>query len=94
MPTPNTFTFSHPNPGYLRLKGEDRIDFLQRQTTNDVEGLQADESRSTVLTNPSARIIDVLQIIHEDAETLAAVTLPGRSAETGLFLKRRIFFYG
>lgn len=78
--------------GFLRLAGADRVDFIQRQSTNDLTRLTAGTHLSTVLTNPAARIIDVLQVFPLDDETLAAVTLPGRGAGTFAFLKKRIFF--
>ena len=78
--------------GFLRLSGEDRVDFIQRQSTNDVTRLAEGRHVSTVLTNPAARIIDVLQLFTLDDDTLAAVTLPGRGPATALFLKKRVFF--
>ena len=34
--------FYQPDAGFLRLSGPDRIDFLQRQTTNDLRPLDTD----------------------------------------------------
>jgi folate-binding protein YgfZ len=92
MSTPDTFTFFQSEPGYLRITGEDQVDFLQRQTTNEIDGLQDNHHISTILTNPAARIVDVLQLFREDDDTLGVVTLPGRGGDTALFLKRRVFF--
>jgi folate-binding protein YgfZ len=77
--------------GYLRITGEDRAAFLQRQTTNDVKKLALGKSVLTVLTTPAARILDVLRLIEEDG-AIGAVTLPGHASETARYLKSRIFF--
>ena len=61
--------FLQPNPGFLRLGGSDRIDFMQRQSTNDLRQLSPGHSLLTVLTSPTARILDVLCLIDE-GETL------------------------
>jgi folate-binding protein YgfZ len=80
-----------PAAGYLQIDGPDRIDFLQRQSTNDLTQLSASAHMQTVLTLPNARILDVLTLIAEP-ETLSVITLPGRSANTAAYLKGKIFF--
>jgi len=77
--------------GFLRLWGADRLDFLQRQTTNDLRLLAAEQTVSTVLTSPAARILDVLCVIDE-GESLGVIPLSGRVGETSKFLRKRIFF--
>lgn len=79
------------NPGYLSLEGPDRRAFLQRQTTNDINLLDSSPILTTVLTTPAARILDVLTL-SEKAETLRAITLPGRGTSTLQYLRSRIFF--
>ena len=83
--------FYQPDAGFLRLTGTDRIDFLQRQTTNDLRLLSTDRGLSTVLTSPTARILDVFLVIDE-GDAIGVVTLPGRFSETLKFLRSRIFF--
>jgi folate-binding protein YgfZ len=83
--------FVQPQSGLLRLTDRGRVDFLQRQTTNDLRSLSADRVVSTVLTSPIAHIIDVFSIMDE-GESLSVVSLPGRAAETVKFLRARIFF--
>ena len=80
-----------PEPGFMRLSGKDRVDFLQRQTTNDINTLSANQALMTVLTTPKARIQDVFWLI-DDGETTGLITLPGRGTETFEFLRARIFF--
>lgn len=77
--------------GYLRLRGMDRIDFLQRQSTNDLRRLSDNGIVSSVLTSPVARILDVLTLIPESG-VLGVITLTGRSRSTLEFLRKRIFF--
>lgn len=83
--------YLHPELGYLRLSGPDRVDFLQRQTTNDVRLLSPTRGLTTVLTNPAARILDVLQLLDE-GDTIGIIPLPGRSHTTFNYLRKRIFF--
>ena len=80
-----------PLTGCLRLAGPDRVTFLQRQTTNDVALLAPNHAVTTVLTSPSGRILDVLQLF-EDGEMIGIVTLPGHAETTHAYLRRRIFF--
>ena len=77
--------------GYLRIRGEDRQAFLQRQSTNDIRLLKPEGRVTTVLTSATARILDLLTLVHE-AEAIGAITLPGRAQETTRFLKSKIFF--
>jgi tRNA-modifying protein YgfZ len=85
--------YSHPAAGYLRIAGADRAAFIQRQTSNDIRLLAPDRAVLSVLTSPTARILDVLYFVDEGNEgQIGAVTLPGRGAATFRFLKSRIFF--
>ncbi len=77
--------------GYLRVGGEDRRDWLQRQTSNDVRLLTARRAVRTVLTSPTARILDVLLLLDE-GEHIGVAPLPGRHAATLRYLRGRIFF--
>lgn len=83
--------FYQPQTGFLRMAGRDRLDFLQRQTTNDLRLLSAERTVSTVLTSPTARILDLFCVVDE-GDSLGVVTLPGRFSETAKFLRSRIFF--
>jgi folate-binding protein YgfZ len=77
--------------GYINIEGPDQIDFLQRQTSNDLNLLTDGRSLVTVLLNPAARILDVLRLV-KNKDALSALTLPGYAAETTRFLQSRIFF--
>lgn len=80
-----------PDPGLLRISGADRETFIQRQTTNDAHLLAPGRAQWTVLTSPTARILDVWQLIPA-GEVIDVITLPGRGAATARYLKSRIFF--
>jgi folate-binding protein YgfZ len=77
--------------GSLRISGDDRQAFLQRQTTNDARLLSSGVALVAVLTSPTARILDVLTLFPE-AGSIVALTLPGRGGETFNYLRSRIFF--
>jgi folate-binding protein YgfZ len=76
----------------LSIGGADRSAFLQRQTTNDIRRLGAGQLQLSVLTNPAARILDVLILWVEEGDELSALTLPGQGQATTAYLKSRIFF--
>lgn len=80
-----------PAAGYLRLSGGDRMDFLQRQTTNDVSALRGGRALMDVLTSPTARILDVFELILED-EHIGVLTQPGRGEGLASYLRGKVFF--
>jgi tRNA-modifying protein YgfZ len=84
--------YIYRSPGYLRVHGEDRLDFLQRQTTNDLLSLQPGRAMETVLTSPTARVQDVFTVFMDEGDSLGVITLPGYALKTTNFLKKRIFF--
>ncbi len=73
------------------LSGGDRVEFLQRQTTNDIHQLTPPGVLQSVLTTPAARIVDVFILINEGDE-IGVITLPERGNLTADFLRKRIFF--
>ena len=84
-----------PHRGVIIFTGNDRIDFLQRQTTNDASQVNQERILTTVLTSPTGRILDVLHLIEEEHRGEAqihAISLPGRSTVVTAYFKSRIFF--
>ncbi len=59
----SSFGLGESGIGLLRLDGHDCLDFLQRLSTNDMNGLNAGEHRTTVLTNEKGRIIDIVTLL-------------------------------
>lgn len=88
--------YPQPQAGYVLVNGPDRRSFIQRQTTNHIDLLKSGRFLTTVLTSPTARILDVVYLLVEDpgevTETIAMITLPGRGGITSGFLRDRIFF--
>lgn len=83
--------YIEPNPGIFLVNGEDRVDFLQRQTTNELENRSLHNAVTTVLTSPIGRILDVFQVLFGE-NTLTVITLPGHGTPTTNFLKGKVFF--
>jgi folate-binding protein YgfZ len=87
----NAAFYRQTEVSFLRIAGPDRLAFLQRQSSNDLNLLAAERSLVTVLTSPTARILDVFTLISEP-ESILAFSLPGIGAATTRFLRSRIFF--
>ncbi len=62
--------FYIPPVAVLRARGADRIDLLNRLSTNELKQLQPHQGARTVLTNEKGRIIDVLTVLAGDQEAL------------------------
>jgi folate-binding protein YgfZ len=77
--------------GVLRLAGPDRLDFVQRLSTNDVQQLKSWEGTATVFCNPVGRIIDVACVLAREEDLLLVV---GRGAESEVadWLRGHVFF--
>jgi len=92
----NSAYYLLPLPGFLQVSGQDRLAFLQRQTTNDLHILLPGHALSTVLTSPTARIIDIFSVSEEtlsdSSPVLNLISLPGQSEKTEHYLRSRIFF--
>lgn len=85
--------YLHMDSGFLHIEGRDSIDFLQRQTTNDINSLTRNQTITTVLVSSTARILDVFNMfIDRDKEKLSLISLPGYASKTSRFLQSRIFF--
>ena len=86
-------TAVQPRPGYgvLALGDADRVDFLQRMTTNDVAALRPGGSALTVLTGATARVLFVFTVVMREQELWL---LPAAGEAQGLerHLRGQIFF--
>lgn len=78
--------------GYLRLSGADRIDFLQRMTTNNMARLQPGEAAVTVLTSPTARIVSVFTVLCRADDLLLLPAGTDMVAPLARHLRGQIFF--
>lgn len=75
----------------LHLMDADRVDFLQRMTTNDIKRLRPGGSCVTVLTSPTAKIVHVFTVM-ADVDTLWLLPAPGEGAALARHLRGQIFF--
>jgi folate-binding protein YgfZ len=83
--------FDRADAGILSLGGETRVDFIQRQTTNDVKRLAPGQATITVLTNPQARILDTLLVLARPNDWLL-LNGPPRRSQLASYLRGMIFF--
>lgn len=77
--------------GRLGIAGRDRLDFLQRMSTNDVLKLTSGQGCTTVLTTPIGRMVDRLTV-YVGEETLLALTSEGQAGRVRRWLSGYIFF--
>jgi folate-binding protein YgfZ len=77
--------------GVLRLAGADRLDFVQRLSTNDVQHLKPWEGAATVFANPVGRVIDLACVLVREEDLLLVV---GRGAQNRVtdWLRGHVFF--
>jgi aminomethyltransferase len=77
--------------GRLRALGRDRLDLLQRMSTQELSQMEVGEARLTVLTTAIARMVDVLWVLNR-SETALCLTSPGRAAAVRRWLAGYIFY--
>ena len=80
-----------PNFGVLVLGNQDRTDFLQRMTTNDIARLQPGQAALTILTSPVARIDAVFSVLCRQ-EDLLLLPSEGQADALRQRLQGQIFF--
>jgi folate-binding protein YgfZ len=77
--------------GWLRLAGRDRLDLLNRLSTNKVKDLAPGAGAPTVLTNANGRVMAALTVYAGDGEALLR-TMPGQDAGVTRYLQNMIFW--
>jgi tRNA-modifying protein YgfZ len=84
-----------PAGGILALTDADRVDFLQRMTTNDIKALAGTDAAGqtcvTVLTSPTAKILQVFTVLARAGDLLLLPAL-GETAALARHLRGQIFF--
>ncbi|MEA5467345.1 folate-binding protein [Spirulina sp. 06S082] len=78
------------NSGLIRLTGEDRIQFLHNQSTNDIKRLQPGEGCQTVFVTSTARTIDLATVYATEEELLLWLS-PGQNQSMMKWLDRYLF---
>ncbi|MGK7929281.1 MAG: folate-binding protein YgfZ [Spirulina sp.] len=76
--------------GLIRLTGEDRIQFLHNQSTNDIKRLQPGEGCQTVFVSSTARTLDLATVYATEAELLLLLS-PGQNPSMMKWLDRYLF---
>ncbi len=77
--------------GRIWAHGADRLDLLQRLSTNDLNAMALYEGRPTVLTTALGRIVDLLLVLNLEERTLL-LTSPGQSEAVRQWLRSFTFF--
>jgi folate-binding protein YgfZ len=77
--------------GVVHISGDTRLDYLQRQTSNDMRRLAPTRALPNILTSPLGRVVEIFIVLDEgDAYSLLAP--PGRGPLLAEYFRKRIFF--
>src|SRR5437588_5824801 len=77
--------------GRIELSGADRLNFLQRMSTNECEKLAVGSGAQTVLTTPEAKIVELLTV-YVRPESLLCLSAPQNRSKVFNWFRRNIFF--
>jgi aminomethyltransferase len=77
--------------GRLQLVDQDRMELINRMSTNNLKLLTEGQGMETVLTTPIGRIIDLLTVLH-DGDRVIVITGEGRGDRIFSYFRRNIFF--
>ena len=83
--------YSIPDAGYLLLSGETRREYVQRQTTNDIDLLTTTRTLPDLLTSPNGRILEFFTLL-DLGDSIAILTQPGHGPGLAAYFQKRIFF--
>jgi tRNA-modifying protein YgfZ len=87
--------YQHSPAGLLRIRGPHQVNFIQRQTTNDMQTLTQQRALFTILTAPNARLLDAFYLMHgaqEGEDSIDVISMTGNGRGMAAYLKSRIFF--
>jgi folate-binding protein YgfZ len=73
----------------LWIAGKDRVEFVNGQCTNDVRLVTPDTSLTAALTTPKGRVVDWIQVFHED-QRLGLIGSAGQTQVLSDGLSRKI----
>ena len=77
--------------GRILLTGDDRLELVNRMSTNDVSALVENEGRATIFTNATARIL-FRAACFQRQEGLLLISEASQGSPLASFLRRNIFF--
>lgn len=80
----------HSNWGVIEVTGEDRLQFLHNQTTNEIKSLKAGQGCRTVFVNGTARTLD-LATVYVTEEKVLLIVSPQRTQFLMEWLDRYLF---
>jgi folate-binding protein YgfZ len=87
----HTMHYQWAHPGTVRISGATRKDYLQRQTSNDMDLLSPTRALPNLLTSASGRILEVFTMV-EDGDDLLMITQAGHGPGLAQYFAKRIFF--
>jgi folate-binding protein YgfZ len=79
------------HPGTVRISGATRKDYLQRQTSNDIDLLSPTRALPNLLTSANGRILEVFTLI-EDGEEILMLSQAGHGPGLAQYFAKRVFF--
>src|SRR3990170_4678460 len=79
------------SPGYLKISGATRREYLQRQTTNDLGLLSLARALPSLLTSSAGRVLEVFTLL-DQGEELGLVTQPGHGPGLAAYFRKHRFF--
>jgi len=74
------------------MSGADRLDFLQRMSTNRMVDLQPGESRGTCILNGTGRVVDAVTAYTDDSGTLLLTSAPGAATAVARHLRSHLVY--
>ena len=77
--------------GRLLVSGKDRLDLINRMSSNNLDALAVGDGRATIFTDANARILFRAEC-YQRPEGLLIISEPGQSQALAAFLRRNIFF--
>ena len=77
--------------GRVLLTGRDRIELVNRMSTNEISGLASNGGTATIFTNPNARILFRVACFNRP-EGLLLISEAGQGEALANYLRRNIFF--
>lgn len=84
--------FDRSHQARIEIVGDDRFEIINRISTNNILNMRPGESRATLFTNPTGRILDRAVAVNWRAESLLLAGGPGRAAALDGYLNKQIFF--
>lgn len=87
--------YIHAQAGCLQVSGAHQVEFLQRQTTNDLHLISENRVLLTALTTPAARLLDLFYVLPgftSSDPSIQVISLTGNGKGMAAYLKSRIFF--